>query len=183
MNDNTNTTYELFPVYVKKLGRAVNYVNCHVKEKGFLSAEKEAAMGPLYRNGGTVLFEDLGTEREIGIEELDRRMDRLIIRIMEKCDPSYWTEMMMRWDRIKQIYDGLLDRFKTIDGHTYDRKAEAFRKLLLEYLGRTYSSQTDHLIGIINTTATTLGYSREDMYRLINIVSKTDAKASERRPE
>ena len=164
---NENTTYELFPVYVKKLGRVVNYVNCHVKEKGFLSAEKEAAM------------EDPCED----IEELDCRMDHLFTRIMKRCGSAYRSDMIEKWDMIKKIYDGLPDRLRTVDGHTYDRKAEEFRRLLLEYLGKSYSSPIDHLLGLIGVEAATLGYSRELAHRLVNLVPpKTEAKTYGGRP-
>ena len=166
---NENTTYELFPVYVKKLGRVVNYVNCHVKEKGFLSAEKEAAA-----------MKDPCED----IEELDCRMDHLFTRTMEKCEPNYWAEMVDKWNRIKRIYDGLPDRFRTINGHIYDRKAEEFRRLLLEYLGKTYSSPINHLLGIIGVEAVTLGYSRECAHRLVNLVPpETNVETYGGRPE
>lgn len=176
---NENTTYELFPVYVKKLGRVVNYVNCHIKEKGFLSAEKEAAVAKDSCEGINV--------EELDVEELDCRMDHLFVRTMEKCDPGYWAEMIEKWNRIGQIYDGLPDRFGTLNGHVYDRKAEEFRRLLLEYLGKTYSGPVNHLIGIIGTTAASLGYSREVAHRLINFFvppkTITNVETSERRPE
>ena len=168
---NENTTYELFPVYVKKLGRVVNYVNCHVKEKGFLSAEKEAAMKDPCK--------DIG----IDIEELDCRMDHLFTRTMEKCGSGYWAEMIEKWDRIRRRYDETSDRFTIVNGHTYDRKAEEFRRLLLEYLGKSYSSPIDHLLGLIGVEAATLGYSRELAHRLVNLVPpKTEAKTYGGRP-
>lgn len=165
---NENTTYELFPVYVKKLGRVVNYVNCHVKEKGFLSAEKEAAMKDPCED----------------IEELDCRMDHLFTRIMKRCGSAYRTDMVEKWDMIKKIYDGLPDRFRTVDGRIYDRKAEELRKLLLNYLGKSYSVPTDHLLGLIGVETATLGYSRECAHRLVNLVPpETNTKTYGGRPE
>lgn len=171
---NENTTCELFPVYVKKLGRAVNYVNCHVKEKGFLIAEKEAAMGP---------YED------IDVVELDCRMDHLFTRVMERCGPGFWPKMTERWVSIKQIYDGLPDRFRIVDGHVYDRKAEELRKLLVSYLRKSYSvldndDDEDSIIGLIGADAASLGYNRELAYRLINLVPpETKSKTYEGRSE
>ena len=172
MNDNTN--YELFPVYVKKLGRPVYYVNCHIKEKGFLSAEKEAAMGP---------YED------IDVGELDCRMDHLFTRVMERCGPGFWAKMIEKWDSIRQIYNGLPDRFRIVDGHVYDRKAEELRKLLISYLKKSYSvldndEDEDSIIGLIGVEAATLGYSRDLAHRLINLVPpETKGKTYEGRSE
>ena len=171
---NENTTYELFPVYVKRLGRVVNYVNCHVKKKGFLSAEKEAAMK---------------RRENIDVEELDCHMDRLFTRIMERCGPGFWGKMIEKWDSIKQIYGGLPDRFRTVDGHVYDRKAEELRKLLVGYLRKSYSvldndDDEASIIGLIGADAATLGYSRELTHRLINLVPpKTDVETYGGRPE
>ena len=146
--------YELFPVYSRQLGRIVNYVNCNVKEKGFLSAEKEAVVKDPYK--------------DCDIEALDFDMNRLFINIMNHVGSRHaddWMETVREWDTARQTYDTSPERFITVDGVVHDRKAAVLRHILIAYL----DGHCIYPFAKIVSEANGIGLGVDDVYRLLDI--------------